>query len=298
VDPSKGLNPLEDDKKQIKVQYDENDIFLAERQEHFVRLYEDPMFLMMKEKARRKEEIYKNPLKMKEIFEKIAFEKAKNHVANIENLIKKKKKSTKEMIQEKLKREMESGGNRKMMKMTNLNDLRKSMGFNIPQNPIKKREDSVLSKEAKKSKKKSKKSKKTKKIKKDKKKRKKKKKKVKKEKKKSTSISENEESNTLTDKLFNDYLQKRVGPNVEVDMLNGRLKFKNRIRKKRVKKNHEEEFQKIQKFRKNQQDITEAKTQFLKDQIKDQEIASKKSTPDFLNKMNQDAFVNKYGVKF
>ena len=292
VDPSKGLNPLEDDqKKQLKVQFDENDIFLAERQEHFVRLYEDPMFLMEKEKARRKKEIQNNPLKMREIFEKIAFEKARTHVAKIERLIKQKRKQPGMEIKEKLEKEREQERRQKgQSRLEDFDQLRRQMGFQVPRKP---RTESRVEKKEKKTKKKKdkKKSKKTKRI----------KKKKKKNDTKSTSGTEKtspEQEDSLTENLFNDYLQKRVGPNVDIDLENGKLQFKNKKRRKKRSKDQKEEEKRVQTFRENQEQIREAKERFLKHRIEDQKIETKKATPDFMNRLNQDVFVKKYGVRF
>lgn len=304
VDPKKGINPLEQEKKQVKVQFDENDVFMVERQEQFVRLYEDPMFLMMKEKRRRKEEIYNNPIMMQKLFEKMAFEKAKNHVKNIEHLLKKKKtKSTQMVIEEKLKSEYESKQKQVLRKLQNKDDLRRSLGFNVPRKPgveKKKREEDDGKEKKTRKEKKSKKLKKSKKIKK---KEKKKGKKRKKKKEKSTTESDQQdasgpEEESLTEKLFSTYMQRRVGPNVEVDMETGRLKFKNKKRRKKRNMSKEEEARNREQFRNNHSNIYEAKERFLKGQIKDEEIKMKKSNPDFLNRVNQDAFVKKYGVKF
>lgn len=291
VDANASLNPLENgEKRTYKEVNDETDVFNTEKQEDFTRLYDDPLFMMMKEKQRKREEIKNNPMRMKEIFEKIAFQKAKKHVQKIEKLLQKKKKEESTNITKRLEKDSDLSTQNKN-KISDIDILRQQMGFNVPRKPepkeelIEEEEDVSTKNSVKKKKKKSKKSKKSKKI---------KKKKKMKEKEKESS----DESLDMTDRLFNRYIQKRVGANVDLDVENGRLRFKNHIHKKKKKLTEHENKQKIENFKENQDAMTKAKLEILKTEQNIEDNDQQKNNPAFLNKMVKQGFKKKFGVEF
>lgn len=249
----KPVDSLEDRKPKFIIEEDEDQI----ANEDFFLLYEDPLFHMRKAELRRKQEMMNNPVKMKEILEELERQ---------ENKKKKKKKNKKE---KKIK-------NKKSKRDSSVSKKEKKSKRKKSSNRSRSRSRSRSLDRKKSSKKKNK-------------------KRDSRESKRSRRDSKGEDSTSVSsreDKVFNNYVKKRLGPLVEFDEDTYRMRFTAKNKFKTNKRLTEDERrQKREEMMQNAEKLREEQLSKFKEI--QEEDGQGVVNPEFLKNYRKEAFNSK-----
>ena len=245
--------------------------FANAQNEAFVKLHEDPLFMIKQEEMKRRSEIINNPLKMREIYKEIEGKSDK----------KKSKKSKKEKKERKEKKEKKEKKKKRDRSKDRSRERSHSGDRHRHKKSSKRRHDSA-SRSRSRSNASSSRS------------RSRSHEKRHKEHKEVERHHSSNSSKTTSSSLFNEYLKKKLGPNVSINQDTFKPDFNINRRKKKEHMSHEDRMKMVDEMKQNADDLSKMKFESNKEIADDH--AKEKDGSTFIQKMRTDVYSKDSGV--